>query len=51
MPKGTGKKPDHLKPGETPKNGIVQNDDLSAVDKGWDFVKPNESAQIGRESH
>lgn len=47
MAKGNGKKPDFLKPGETPKtSNVVTSDDLSPVDKGIDFIKPGETAQI-----
>lgn len=48
MPKGTGKKPDNLKSGENPPKDVVTQDSLSAVDKGYDFIKSGETAQIGR---
>lgn len=46
MPKGVGKKPDNLKANESPRDKVVTSDDLSAIDKGQDFVKAGETAQI-----
>lgn len=49
MPKGANKKPDILLSGQTLKNvsrEVATSDDLSTVDKGCDFVKAGETAQV-----
>lgn len=47
MPKGKNQKPSFVKTGEVSRPGESATDDLSAVDKGYDFVKTGEVAQIG----
>jgi hypothetical protein len=47
MPRGVNTKPDHLKAGETVREGAKAGDDLSTVDRGLDFVKTGEDAQRG----
>lgn len=49
MPKGRKLKPSFVKANEKPRHPEESvTDDLSTVDKGHDFVKAGESAQIGR---
>lgn len=50
MARGAGKKPDILKANENPRDKVVTSDDLSAIDKGQDFVKAGETAQISNRS-
>lgn len=47
MAKGVAPKPSFVKAGEAPRNGEKTVDDLSHVDKGHDFVKAGETAQVG----
>ncbi len=50
MPKGVKRKPDVVKAGETFRVGApdqAASDDLTNVDKGIDFVKTGETAQVG----
>jgi hypothetical protein len=47
LPKGVTPKPTYVKAGETPRNGEKVSDELSNPDKGHDFVKAGETAQIG----
>jgi len=46
MPKGAKKVRDFIKTNDTLRSEEI--DTLSTVDKGYDFVKPGETAQIGR---
>ena len=43
MPKGTGKKPDVIKSGESKRPNEVTVDELSVIDRGFDFVKAGET--------
>lgn len=47
MAKGKELKPSFVKANESPRNMEKVTDDLSTVDKGHDFVKAGETAQIG----
>lgn len=47
MPRGKNPKPSFVKAGENPRNMEQTSDDLSTVDKGYDYVKQGEAAQIG----
>lgn len=45
MPKGKVSKRDNIKAGESKR--VDETDEISPVDKGQDFVKAGETAQIG----